>query len=99
MDVLLASLSLMYAIDRAATARECARVLRPGGRFVAAVWAGPEQCDIVRFQALAGQVLKLLQERQLAERLKAEGAERARRFSWDDHVRALLRLVDELSAK
>jgi ubiquinone/menaquinone biosynthesis C-methylase UbiE len=43
----LASLSLMYAIDRAAAAREIARVLRPGGRFVAAVWAGPEQCDIV----------------------------------------------------
>src|SRR5215213_4240152 len=31
-----------------------ARVLRPGGRLVAAVWAGPEQCDIVRFQQIAG---------------------------------------------
>jgi SAM-dependent methyltransferase len=50
----LASLSLMYAIDRAAAAREIARVLRPGGRFVAAVWAGPEQCDIVLFQQTAG---------------------------------------------
>jgi SAM-dependent methyltransferase len=49
----LASLSLMYAIDRAA-AREMARVLRPGGRFVAAVWAGPEPCDIVLFQQTAG---------------------------------------------
>jgi ubiquinone/menaquinone biosynthesis C-methylase UbiE len=38
--VVLASLSLMYAIDRAAAAREIARVLRPDGRFVAAVWAG-----------------------------------------------------------
>jgi ubiquinone/menaquinone biosynthesis C-methylase UbiE len=38
-DVLLASLSLMYVIDRAAAAREMRRVLRPGGRFVAAVWA------------------------------------------------------------
>ena len=53
-DVLLASLSVMYMIDRAAAAREIARVLRPGGRFVAAVWAGPEQCDIVLFQQTAG---------------------------------------------
>src|SRR5882762_745427 len=53
-DVLLASLSLMYVIDRAAAAREIARVLRPGGRFVAAVWAGPADCDIVWFQQTAG---------------------------------------------
>jgi SAM-dependent methyltransferase len=53
-DVLLASLSLMYVIDRAAAAREIARVLCPGGRFVAAVWAGPEQCDLVLFQQTAG---------------------------------------------
>lgn len=53
-DVLVASLSLMYAIDRDAAAAECARVLRPGGHFVAAVWAGPEEADIVRFQATAG---------------------------------------------
>jgi SAM-dependent methyltransferase len=54
LDVVLASLSLMYAIDRAAAALEIARVLRPGGRFVAAVWAGPEQSDIVLFQQTAG---------------------------------------------
>jgi SAM-dependent methyltransferase len=36
-DVLLASLSLMYVVDRAAAAREIARVLRLGGRFVASV--------------------------------------------------------------
>lgn len=53
-DVVLASLSIMYAIDRAAAAREIARVLRPGGRFVASVWAGPERCDIVLFQQTAG---------------------------------------------
>ena len=53
-DVLLASLSIMYMIDRAAAAREIARVLRPGGRFVAAVWAGPEECDLVLFQQTAG---------------------------------------------
>ena len=53
-DVVLASLSLMYVIDRVAAAREIARVLRPGGRFVAAVWAGPGDCDIVWFQQTAG---------------------------------------------
>ncbi len=53
-DVVLASLSLMYVIDRAAAAREIARVLRPGARLVAAVWAGPAVCDIVRFQEAAG---------------------------------------------
>jgi SAM-dependent methyltransferase len=53
-DVVLASLSLMYVIDRAAAAREVRRILRFGGRFVGAVWAGPEQCDIVMFQQTAG---------------------------------------------
>ncbi len=53
-DVLLASLSLMYVIDRAAAAREARRVLRPGGRFVGAVWAAAERCDIVLFQQTAG---------------------------------------------
>ena len=53
-DVVLACLSMMYVIDREAAARQIARVLKPGGRFVAAVWAGPEQCDIVLFQQTAG---------------------------------------------
>jgi SAM-dependent methyltransferase len=53
-NVVLACLSMMYVIDRGAAAREISRVLRPGGRFIAAVWAGPEQCDIVRFQQTAG---------------------------------------------
>jgi SAM-dependent methyltransferase len=53
-DVVLACLSLMYVIDRETAAREMARVLRPGGRLVAAVWAGPEECDIVLFQTTAG---------------------------------------------
>ncbi len=53
-DVVLASLSLMYVIDRAAAARELARVLRPQGRLVAAVWGGPDVCDIVLFQQTAG---------------------------------------------
>jgi SAM-dependent methyltransferase len=53
-DAVLASLSLMYVIDRAAAAHEIARVLKPGGRLVAAVWAGPERADIVRLQQIAG---------------------------------------------
>jgi SAM-dependent methyltransferase len=53
-DVVLACLSMMYVIDREAAARQIARVLKPCGRFVAAVWAGPEQCDIVLFQQTAG---------------------------------------------
>ena len=53
-DVALASLSLMYVIDRSTAAREIGRVLRPGGRLVAAVWSGPEQADIVLFQQIAG---------------------------------------------
>lgn len=53
-DAVLASLCLMYVIDRAKAAQEIARVLRPGGRMVAAVWAGPEVSDIVRFQQKAG---------------------------------------------
>jgi SAM-dependent methyltransferase len=53
-DAVLASLSLMYVIDRAAAAREIARVLRPNGRLVAAVWGGPDQADIVLFQQTAG---------------------------------------------
>ena len=53
-DVVLSSLTLIYVIDRAAAAREIARVLRPGGRLIAAVWAGPDECDIVLFQQTAG---------------------------------------------
>jgi SAM-dependent methyltransferase len=44
----------MYVIDRAAAACEIGRVLRPGGRLVAAVWAAPDKCDIVLFQQTAG---------------------------------------------
>lgn len=53
-DAVLASLSLMYVIDRASAAREIARALKPGGRFVGAVWAGADECDIVCFQETAG---------------------------------------------
>lgn len=49
-DAVLASLSLMFALDRDAAAREIARVLKPGGRFVAAVWSGSNPCDLLNFQ-------------------------------------------------
>ncbi len=54
-DAVLASLSLMYVIDRPGAAREIARVLRSGGRLAASVWAGPDVCDIVLFQKTAGE--------------------------------------------
>jgi SAM-dependent methyltransferase len=53
-DTVLASLSMMYVIDRAAAAHEIARVLCPGGCFVAAVWAGAAENDLVRLQEMAG---------------------------------------------
>ena len=53
-DVVMASLSLMYVIDRNMAAKEIARILRPGGKFIAAVWSGPEKADIVQFQQIAG---------------------------------------------
>ncbi len=53
-DALAASLSLMFVLDKAAAAREIARVLAPGGRIALAVWAGPDRADIVQFQRIAG---------------------------------------------
>jgi SAM-dependent methyltransferase len=54
-DILTASLSLMFVADKAAAAAEIARVLKPGGRFVAAAWGPPQRCDIVQFQRIIGQ--------------------------------------------
>jgi SAM-dependent methyltransferase len=53
-DVVLAGMSLMFVPDRAAAAREIARVLRPGGRLVATFPTGPETCDLVKFQRILG---------------------------------------------
>jgi ubiquinone/menaquinone biosynthesis C-methylase UbiE len=53
-NVLVASLSLMFVLDKDAAAREIARVLVPGGRMIAAVWAPPERCDFIRFQRTVG---------------------------------------------
>lgn len=43
-DVVLCSLGLMYVPDPGAALAEAARVLRPGGRFVAAVWGPRKAC-------------------------------------------------------
>ncbi len=53
-DVLTLSLCLMFVPDRATAARECARVLRPGGRFVASVFGPPERADLPRLQQIIG---------------------------------------------
>lgn len=53
-DALAASLSLMFAGDKDAAAREIARVLAPGGRIAVSVWASPDRNDLVRFQRIAG---------------------------------------------
>lgn len=53
-DVLVASLSLMFVLDKDAAAREIARVLVQGGRVVVAVWAPPERCEFIRFQKTVG---------------------------------------------
>lgn len=43
-DVVLCGLGLMYVPDPAAAVMEMQRVLRPGGRFVAAVWGERDHC-------------------------------------------------------
>ncbi len=53
-DVLLSSLVLMFAIKKTEAAESIARVLKPGGRFVASVWGEPEQCDVAHFQKTIG---------------------------------------------
>ena len=53
-DIIASSLCLMFVLDREKAAAEIARVLRPGGRMVASVWGGSEECDIVKFQSIAG---------------------------------------------
>jgi SAM-dependent methyltransferase len=53
-DAVLASLSLMFALDRQAAAHEIARVLKPNGCLVAAVWSAPDRSDFIRLQQIAG---------------------------------------------
>jgi len=53
-DAIASSLCLMFVPDRAAAARECARVLKTGGRFSAGVWGPPERNDLVHMQQILG---------------------------------------------
>jgi len=53
-DIVASSLCLMFVPDKPQAASEIARVLRPGGRLFASVWGGGDECDIVRFQSIAG---------------------------------------------
>jgi ubiquinone/menaquinone biosynthesis C-methylase UbiE len=43
-DVVLCALGLMYVADPSSALGEAWRVLRPGGRFVAAVWGARQKC-------------------------------------------------------
>ena len=51
-NAVLAGMSLMFVHDRAAAAREIARVLGLKGRLVATFPTGPETCDLVKFQRI-----------------------------------------------
>ena len=54
LDVVVASLSLMFSPDKTVAAAEIGRVLRHGGRLIAAVLAGPKESDLVHLQQILG---------------------------------------------
>ncbi len=56
--------------------------------------------DVFDASALAEGCKRVLNDKALADRLKASGNERSKQFSWDTHVESLLRLMTEsLSAE
>jgi SAM-dependent methyltransferase len=53
-DAAVASLALMLVPDPGAVARRVHEVLRPGGRFAATVWAGPEKAPFLSLPLMVG---------------------------------------------
>ncbi len=54
--------------------------------------------DVFDENDLADQCLRVLAERDLRERIKADGLARSRNFSWDQHVRQLIALINRVIA-
>lgn len=48
---------------------------------------------------LAGQCVRVLTDRALSENLKSKGLERSLRFSWDEHVRRLVELINRVARR
>ncbi len=55
--------------------------------------------DVFNEQQLADQVIRVIRDRQLSDKLIQEGSTRAKEFSWDDHVTNLMQLVDKTMAQ
>lgn len=54
--------------------------------------------DVFDENRLAAQCLRVLTERDLRERMKTDGLSRSRQFSWDEHVRQLIALINRIVA-
>jgi glycosyltransferase involved in cell wall biosynthesis len=50
--------------------------------------------DVFDERALAAECVRVLADAELSATLRARGAERCRRFSWDEHVRSLIALIE-----
>jgi glycosyltransferase involved in cell wall biosynthesis len=52
--------------------------------------------DVMEEDELAKRCIEVLTNQRLKERLRANGAERIRQFSWDQHVRGLIAIVERV---